>query len=163
MKKLIVLLVAFSLLFGVQVLAGIYVGQTATLNSKAITEVQVSSKLRSPSVEFDRECVKVAINYRDEEIINALAKKNDIIYSALKRRHENIIAAQDLRTNAEITAAIAKAQQEFKDTRYKATVEYQKITRNAWLNFSAYRAKCKNATKAPGEPTAGGQYLDPSL
>lgn len=129
-----------------------------------MTESQLkAARLKYPAVEFDRECVKVAMNYRDEEVLNALAKKNDQIYSALKNRHEQITAAQDLRTSAEITAAITKAQQTFKDTRYKATVEYQKITRNAWLNFSVYRAKCKNASKAPGEPTAGGQYIDPGL
>lgn len=151
MKKIVFALALFSLLFSVQVLAATY------------TQKGEVGKVMAAKLSFDRKCVAISLDARDETILNALIKKNDAIVNAFKARHEAIKNAYNLNTTAEINRAIIAAQSNFRNARNKANLEYQRAAKNAWLKFNTERKKCKGASSAPGEPTVNGQTLDFAL
>ncbi|MEI7620495.1 MAG: hypothetical protein WCJ57_02905 [Candidatus Falkowbacteria bacterium] len=149
MKKIVLALALFSLLFSVQVLAATYTKGTESTN-KFVIDRKASAK-----------CVVSVLDERDRTIIDAFYKKNEIIIAALKQRHEAMLKAYTLGTNAEINKAIINAQTNFKNTRSKANLEYQKTAKNIWLKFNTSRKKCGNLL--PQEPTVNGQNLDFAL
>jgi len=159
MKKIILALTVFSLLFSVQVLAATY--------TKSVTKAQmVSSKLnqtynvKAKAVSFDRDCVKKSLAVRSEGVIKALSVKHDTIGMAMKERYSTIMEAYDLKTAAEITATIAKAQANFKAVETKANLTYQRDVKALWLKYNTGIKLCKGNAVKPGEPTIGGLIKD---